>query len=652
MKQLLIIIGVILLPVLTYSQGGRKLGTSFKSQGQFDSRDDDQSRSKTQKEGPEPAPVSEYKIISVENDTTSVDTSLTIHKYYKFNYLRKDNFELLPFPNVGQTYNKISYNFTKDDHVLPQFGAQARHYNFMEVDDIYYYHVPTPFTELYFKTVYEQGQTLDAFFTINTSENLNLSIAYKGLRSLGKYQHMLVSTGNFRTAINYQTPDKRYKLKTHFVSQDLMNEEDGGLSERSIENFISEDPEFDDRSRLDVVFENAESTLYGKRFYLDHSFDIYKRKDTLSDSNLSVGHILNFTYKKFQFKQAAANEVFGPSFEDIEINDETRLESLYNEGFVQFANSYLGKLRIKGGFTHYNYGYNTVLDLEEGFIPNRLIGDVYSAGAAYENKVGPFDLYADGMFNVAGDMDGYDLKADLGYDFWEDSRAEVSLRLNDRAPNWNFLLYQSDYVNYNWLNDFQNENKQSLNVRFLSRTLLDLDLEYSRIENFSYFAKDDDDNVKPFQYGGQVNYARIKASRDFEFGKFALANTLIFQETLDGDEVLNVPSFITRNSFYYQDHWFKRALYLQTGITAKYFSNYHMNAYDPVLAEFYVQNNEEFEGLRSVDFFFNGKIKQARIFFILERLDAVILGNTTFVAPGYPSRDFTVRFGMVWNFFM
>ena len=48
-------------------------------------------------------PIELYKIISVANDTTIIDTSLTIKKLYKYNYLRKDNFELLPFSNEGQT---------------------------------------------------------------------------------------------------------------------------------------------------------------------------------------------------------------------------------------------------------------------------------------------------------------------------------------------------------------------------------------------------------------------------------------------------------------------------------------------------------------------------------------------------------------------
>ena len=145
--------------------------------------------------------ISAYKIISVQGDSTFVDTTLTIQKDYKFNYLRKDNFELLPFNNIGQTYNSLAYNL-KGEELIPKFGARARHFNFMEARDIMYFEVPTPLTELYFKTVPEQGQNLDAFFTINTSERINFSIAYRGLRSLGKYQNSLTSTGNFRATLS------------------------------------------------------------------------------------------------------------------------------------------------------------------------------------------------------------------------------------------------------------------------------------------------------------------------------------------------------------------------------------------------------------------------------------------------------------------
>lgn len=599
---------------------------------------------------PEKAPVSLYKIISIENDTTHVDTSLNIYKDYRFNYLRKDNFGLLPFSNVGRTYNRLTYDFIDDQEILPQFGARARHFNFMEVEDVYYYHVPTPLTELYYKTVFEQGQTLDAIFTVNTSENLNFSIAYKGLRSLGRYQHMLTSTGNFRTTVSYHTPNERYHLRTHFVSQDLMNEENGGLTPTATEQYIAKNPEFEDRARLDVNFENAESTLYGKRFFLDHRFELFKRSDSLA-SPISLGHKLNHTYKKFVFLQAQAVEMFGPSFENTGLKNETRLTSTYNELYVSFSSGVLGTLTAKAGLTNYEYGYNTLVNLEDAVVINRLQGEILSAGGAYSGNIGALGLNAEGSINVSGDFSGYNLSGKLSYLIRPEVLLSATVNINERAPNYNFLLYQSDYINYNWQTSFSNESRQSLGIELWAPEWLNASAEFSTINDKTFFAMADS-LVRPFQYDGQVSFFKIQGHREFRVGKFALNNTLLYQNVLEGNQVLKLPDLVTRNSLYYSDYWFKRALFLQTGFTLNYFTGFELNGYDPVLAELYVQNETEFDGFPTVDLFFNGKIRQARIFFKLENLNFLLEENNNFSAPFYPYGDFAVRFGLVWNFFM
>lgn len=126
----------------------------------------------------------------------------------------------------------------------------------------------------------------------------------------------------------------------------------------------------------------------------------------------------------------------------------------------------------------------------------------------------------------------------------------------------------------------------------------------------------------------------------------------MYQNVLEGKDVFHVPSFVTRNTLYYKDYWFKKALYLQTGFTLNYFSSYQANGYDPVLAEFYVQDIQDLKGFATVDFFFNAKVSQARIYFKLENVADIFTGNKNFTAPGYPYRDFSVRFGLVWNFFL
>jgi len=653
MKYLSFFLVLFLIPIFLIAQEPVRNPSEIKPVTQKDtlssvvSKDKSPQKKLIQKDSLQKPPISAYKIFSISGDSTFVDTTLTIHKDYKFNYLRKDNFELLSFNNIGQTYNSLAYNL-KGEELIPEFGARARHFNFMEARDIMYYEVPTPLTEVYFKTVPEQGQNLDAFFTINTSERINFSIAYRGLRSLGKYQNSLTSTGNFRATLNYSTLNKRYRLKTHFVSQDLLNRENGGLNEAALQQYIIKEPEFEDRSLLEVKFENAENVLFGKRFYLNQEYDIVQG----TQNKVILKHVLDFSDKKYIYRQDAPVEIFGESFRNSDLRDEVKLRHINNVAALSFQNPTLGKLTGKAGVSYYNYGYNSLLFLEDQDITNRYVGENYSLGGEYSNNFGPLELFGDAMVNLAGDYSGHYLTAGVGYRLNEDSYLSAGINSNERAPNFNFLLYQSDYLNYNWQNDFENQSTRSLDVKLSSKKWLNLEASVSQIDKYAYFAKNEDNAVKPFQYSGTVNYIKLKASREFRYGKFALDNTLMFQNVSSGQEVFNVPELVSRNTLYYSDHWFKRALFMQTGLTLNYFSSYQMNGYDPVLAEFYVQNVQEFGDFPVVDFFFNAKIRQTRIFFKLEHLNSLIDGNNNFSAPDYPYRDFLVRFGLVWNFFL
>lgn len=604
------------------------------------------------KSKPKVANIKEYLIISNENDTTYVDTTLTIQKEYKFNYLRRDNFGLIPFSNLGQTYNSLTYDFNGED-LMPSFGARARHFNYMEVGDIYYYRVPTPLTELMYKSAFEQGQLADSFFTVNTSPQLNLSIAYKGLRSLGKYQNILTSTGNFRVTSNYQTKNKRYFMRTHIVTQDLMNQENGGLRDDNIQYFESGDPEFLDRSILEVNFQNAENMLKGKRFHLDHKYYLLNKKDTLSTNQISLGHIISFEDKSYQYEQTnAVQDYFGPAFKASGFRDRVTLENFYNQVNLNYSNDIIGDLQFNVSNTNFNYGYDRVVIINGETIINRLKGEVVSAGGKYHKKFKNFELKGALGLNVAGDFDGNYISGEAAFKLNDDISAVASINHNSKAPNYNVLLYQSNYNNYNWRNNYNNTETQQLQFKIKSQKLANISVDYSTITDYTYFKKDSNNAVKAYQNSGTITYLRVQLEKEIKVGHFALNNTVLYQKVNDGDGVLNVPEFTTRNTLYYFNHLFNKAMYLQTGVTLNYFTRYYMNAYDPLLAEFYVQNDKQYGAFPRLDFFINAKIRQTRIFLKAEHFNSAFTGYNYYSAPNYPYRDFTVRFGIVWNFFM
>lgn len=601
----------------------------------------------------EKPPIDYYKIISAARDTSYVDTTLSIQKKYKFNYLRKDDFELLQFSNVGQTYNSLAYSFDRLN-LKPLFAAQSHHFNYKDIEDVNYYNVPTPLTELYFKTAYEQGQQLDAFFTVNTSPQFNFSIGYKGVRSLGKYQHILTSTGNFLFTANYHTKNKRYVARAHVAAQDILNQENGGLTENSLRLFMNDDSEFRDRGRLDVNFEDAENKLEGLRFYGDHYYELLSQRDSTGYSVLTIGNVLSYEDTFFRYNQTKPFKGFGDAYETADLFTKTKLEDFNVQAYADFNNSLLGKITAWAGYTDYNYGYNSVLILDEQRIPNRIKGSILEAGAAYEKEYRGFKLSGKGAINVAGDFDGNYLQGAASYDVNENYNAKASITVHSVAPNFNFLLYQSDYKNYNWKTELNNVKTQELKFEINTKKFGNASVSYTGIDDYAYFGiKENDSTPSPLQASERVDYLKVKVEKEFKFGHFGLENTVMYQQVLSGETVFNVPQFITRNSLYFEDHWFKRALFLQTGVGFKYFTKYNMNAYDPVLAEFYVQNEQELGGYPLVDIFFNAKIRQTRIYFIYENFTALFASkNEYFAAPGYPYRDNVLRFGLVWNFFL
>lgn len=606
------------------------------------------------------ATIDLYKIISLENDTTYVDTSLSIQKEYKFNYLRKDNFGLLPFANEGQTFNTLQYGLNKFT-AYPNFGFAGKHFNYLEVDDIKYYNVATPMTELYFKTVMEQGQMIDAFITLNTSKRLNFSIGYRGLRSLGKYVNQLSSNGNFKFMTSYNTSNERYFLKAHFTGQDLSNGENGGIV--TIEDFEGGNSEFDDRARLDVYSLDATSMLKGNRYFFDHYFRINAEK---GGNNLYINHQLNYENKFFEYTQPTIITSivtpaqgtrrlsrFGTSYRSSNINDKTRYNRMYNKVGATYENSTLGQFQFFIEDFRYNYFYNRVIVNPSNTIQNLLSDEFNVVGGQYayqkNNWNGKF-LFSSSI----SDQKMSTLDANLSYKFDDKNNVQFQYQNISKVPDHLFNLFQSSYVDYNWSNNFKNEKINNIsataNTQWGSASL-----QLSNLKNHLYFYNqntgEDTLTVKPNQYSKTINYISLKVSKEFKFRKWALDNTILYQKVDQEDDILNVPQLVTRNTLYYSDHLFKKAMFLQTGITFSYFSKYHANDYNPVIGDFYIQNKKEIGGFPTIDFFINAKIRQTRVYLKAEHFNSSFTGNDFYSTPNYPYRDFIVRFGLVWNFF-
>ena len=415
-------------------------------------------------------------------------------------------------------------------------------------------------------------------------------------------------------------------------------------------------------SAFSLIFDNV---VLGKRYYLDHTYKLIgKNRDSsyVEKTSLSLGHTFGYETKYYQFMQSAGDSYFGDVILSP-VNDKANLKTTYNQVSLEFYNRTLGRLQGNVNMFHYNYFFNSVFYSEEGQeIQSQLNGTELALGGEYEKRIGGFELIGSFKYNLSGDLSGNIFDASAAYSLNERNRLRFHVHSSSRMPNFNFLLYQSEYLNYNWQNTdtFKKERVNSLELNLDSDFFGNISAKYTNLDNYAYFSLgpnpevvegSEQANIKPFQEDTGISYLKLKYAKEFRLGKFALNNTLMYQTVSQESNVFNVPQLVTRNTLYFSSDVFKKAMYLQTGVTLKYFTKYNMNGYNPVLGEFFVQETEELGGFPLLDFFINARIQQTRIFLKAEHFNSSFSGYNYYAAPNYPYRDFVIRFGLVWNFF-
>jgi len=622
------------------------------------------------------ATIDMYEIYQQGKRTVYVDTTLTIQKEYKFNFLRKDYFELLPFVNLGSAFNRLGHDFTQTS-LQPQMGARSKHNGYFEIEDVKYYRVPTPLTELFFRTTMEQGQLTDATITVNTSPQFNFAFAFRGMRSLGKYLNQRSANTAFRWSMTYQTLNERYKAKMHYVNQNHENQENGGITEEGIPLFETGDTDFLERSVLEVRLASAINNLKGKRSFFEHHYALVHAKDS-TGSTWTVGQQIMNESKFYRYQDRQKSAYFGPMEAGADVYDEVQWAILKNRFQTELQNPILGKLTA--GIEFSAIDYNILLPVEEGTQGENLPPEDNTTTLPLNLEANQTFLNADYAFLWRG----FDLTAHFNKTLFSDRLSdEISLQSkitlpNDvfflakasfinKSPNFNFIRYRSTYSTYNWYNDnLANEKITSLSATISHPKWGAISGFIQRLDNYTYynqvFPAQEEETLLPsvlltevVQSPASITYLKARYSSHYSFWKFSFTNTAQYQKVMTSENAvsppINVPEWNIRTTFSFSSHLFKKALYMQTGITGHYFTNFYADQYNPLLGDFIRQNRQEIGNFPRIDLFFNGKIQQTRIYFKYEHANASLTGYNYYSAVGYPYRDSIIRFGLIWNFF-
>ena len=641
--------------------------------------------------------VSDYKIMYLDGTEKVVDTSLSLEGEYTFNFLREDYFEYLPLPNMGEGFNKLGYNF-HDQPFTPQMGARVKHFGYFEKEDVPYYEVPSAYTELFFKSTFQQGQFLDTSLAINTSPRFNIAVSFRGFRSLGKYVSALSRSRQFRLSTQYQTYNQRYRLRMHQTTQSLENEVNGGLTNDSVyffenaPNYVEADESgnpvldkdgneqivfydgFLDRNRLGTQIQ-ADNVLEGKRYFMEHRYQMLPVAKDTTVYKMAVGYSASLENKKYKFNQNRPGAYFFENYEVSNVRDSTSFNTLENKLYIQYKDKALGQFQLDLYHHNWDYSLGPKEYEKDTLLSNQIKTSQLAAQARWQKELFGVTTSAMGYQSLNKDYATQALALDVKLPLVKDILLGASYKYRSQPLNFNFYLAESDYKMYNW--DNTHLENQQFNTRsiFISHPKWGrIQGEWTSIDNFTFLNNttrlrdfNKKFSVEVLQTDKKIDYFKARLNQRIDFGNFSWVNNVQYQKVnqekdpdaiLSGPIALNVPEWLIRSTLMLTSSIFNKALFFQTGATFVFFTDYYADQYNPLLAEFVTQNNTKIGEYPRVDFFFNAKIKSSRIFLKLENISAPIehlididTPYDYYAAPFVPYRDFSIRFGLIWNFF-
>lgn len=518
-------------------------------------------------------------------------------------------------------------------------------------DSVKYYKVIKTFSDLHYVQGAKKETFFHAVFTRNIYRSLNLGFDFRVFNSPGAYQLQRTNDINFYMTAQFFTRNKRYGFIANFIINRLRNNENGGIKYDSLFTKNIET----NRQIYTVKLNHAENRVKDIGFFMKHYIDLTRHSRKLKDTSFNTkGRVdLGRLAYSFQYNRQVQNYIdYQPNsgfyhriyLDSLLTYDSVTITRLVNEITWTNPNFRPDKkprfLQIEAHFKQlYNeVSYQSIKRFFRQYIPVAEISfHPYSSLNLY--------VYGDYVF---GDYNQGDLslKANLTQTLGTPAHNLGSITLKGfsgfRQPGWFYEHWLGN--NFQWDTTWKKQNIISGGFSYTFKTI-DAGVTVSRISNFVYM----DTTAKPQQYTKQFGYIYAYLNSEINLWRFKLKGQFSYQ-TVQGANVLRVPSFLGNLAIYYTQQLFHGAATLQPGVSVFYNSFYYGNSYMPATRSFYLQDMKQTGDYPYMDVFINMKIQRARIFVMYSHFNASFMERTYFMVPDYPMQDAAFRFGVSWSF--
>ncbi len=576
-------------------------------------------------------------------DLVFIDT--TLNNLENFSIYDQSGHKFQDLGNLGTAMFPVFYD-------LPNvIGAKSGYSAFDPLTilstDVKYYNTKSPFMQLNVFLGSHDRSYADLSFSQNVNQNWNVGFDF--FRSTADKQ-IGTEKANDRNAINsvlqfythYEHPTIPYKLLFNFISFSNQVDETGGIFFNIADSLVEEEDRFLYQNNS-IWLQNARTDDKRSSFHLYQEYDLLK--------NFEVYHQLDQQRKTNNFSDFRDSKNNGGSFYDYYDQFLIDKDSLYMKSvFRSFSN----EIGLKGEISSVFYRF---------YVRNRVVDQHALYYEPMTRKIenylgGVVDFRLKELFEVEGKVE----LMQTGEYFLSGVLRSELVNIEYRSMYYQQSSLSQRFVGnpYEWSNSFDNTFANELNASIKWnwwKFQLIPKISLTSYSNYVYFDFDKLPSIAPnpnlvTKLGGNLNLF-LPTNKSRKSG-FHFENEFIYT-TVSGNqkEVFLIPKVFMNIKGYWEGSWFKNTIPVQIGLDLHHRSAYNANAYDPVIQQFYLQDEKQvfYGNSYPINVFWNMRIEKIFIFLKCTHVNQPTDGGYM-VTPGYPGQQRSfLDFGFKWLFF-
>lgn len=554
----------------------------------------------------------------------------TIGKMHQFNIVEKLDNKFQNLGNLGTALRPVFYTPPTEVGIRSGFDAYVPYY--ITAEKIEYFDTRSPYTLLDVVVGGNGRAVTNVKHTRNITPYWNAGFHFKKINadkqvaSFGKGDTQTQSTAYYLHS-DYQSPNGKYMgLMSLSRINHKLNEQGGIVIPEGdpINSYFDKD--------ANVNLDNAQSKDFriGLHVYnhykLDDVLQLYQNFEYIQNKNFFTNNPLKDSDIEYY-----GNVILNPD----STTDQYQTNQLINEfgikgDLAKMFYSFYAKFRNVKHHSRYMPGDQRFFENSGGFNLRYDFDSLQLIRASGEYILGGYYRFG-----------GYYFNKFFTVEYW---------RTQSRPG-----IIQDTYFgnHYEWNNNFATPSSDLLKGSLIYKN------KFMRIEPFASVT-----NVKnniyydydqtPSQANGSAQLLNFGLNFDLSLkNKIFWKNEAIYTSVTGEEEAVNsfrIPELFINSKLYYGDFWFDNKIYVMLGVNGHYKSDYYAPAYNPVLQQFYLQDDFLIPSYLVMDAFIEFQIVHVSIFLKFEHINEPP-NNGYFTHPHYIGQPRIFDLGVRWMFF-